>query len=354
MGTNRSLSIILFLVWLLWVGFGADAQDSIPAPAAYDSIPVRHDSIPMPKDSVRTPVRVVPKVTPVDIDENKKQPVLHYYDKHGELLDEPVMFLATLDTVTKPKSKPVYPTYNGVSVGVNFGEVVMMAFGQKYGSYDVWADVSLWNWLFPVVEAGVGFCKDTPDNKNFTYTVRPSFYCKVGVNYNFLYKSDPAYQLFVGLRAAMSHFSWDATDISITSDYWQETQRFDMKGMRSTSFYGEVLAGIKVKIVSNFSLGWSIRYRFPFHATTTKATHLPDGMADFAPSRPWFVPGYGGDSKLGFTVSAVWTIPAKKKPQVNPDTNILPEKSDQSDRSDLSDRSDTPVGQKVGIQGDIW
>lgn len=333
MGTMRIRVTLLLMA--LALAFGMSAQ-TVPTDSVAGAVPVDSVANAAAVDSLpkAAPVR---KVTPVDIDENKKQPVLHYYDKHGELLDEPVMFLATLDTVTKPKSKPVYPVYNGVSLGVNFADAVMTAFGQKYGSYDVWADVSLWNWLFPVVEAGVGFCKDTPANKNFTYTVKPSLYCKVGVNYNFLYKSNPDYQLFVGLRAGLSHFGWDATNISITSDYWQENQRFDMKGMRSTSLYGEALAGIKVKIVSNFSLGWTVRYRFPFYNHTTRPTDLPPGMSDYAPSKPWFIPGYGGDSRLGFTVSAIWTIPARKKEQVQPEEPAqpaLPTRSDQADRSD--------------------
>lgn len=330
--------MLLLLVMAIGVAFGMSARPE-PTDSLTPSVPVDSEAI----DSVAHPVAVdsvaktmpVRKVTPVDIDDNKRQPVLHYYDKHGELLDEPVMFLATLDTVTKPKSKPVYPVYNGVSLGVNFADAIMMAFGQKYSSYDVWADVSLWNWLFPVVEAGVGFCKDTPVNKNFTYTVKPSLYFKVGVNYNFLYKSNPDYQLFIGLRAGMSHFGWDATNVSITSDYWQETQRFDMKGMRTTSLYGEALAGIKVKIASNFSLGWSVRYRFPFYNHTTKATDLPEGLSDYAPSTPWFIPGYGS-SRLGFTVSAIWTIPARKRPQAQPEGE--PDQSDKSDRPDGSDK----------------
>ncbi len=56
------------------------------------------------------------KITPVDKDPTKpRQPVLHYYDKHGEPLDEPVLFLADLDTVAKVKSGPVYPLLQSVS-----------------------------------------------------------------------------------------------------------------------------------------------------------------------------------------------------------------------------------------------
>lgn len=44
------------------------------------------------------------KVTPVETDDNKvEKPRLHYYDKHGNRLDEPVEFITEPDTVAKPR-----------------------------------------------------------------------------------------------------------------------------------------------------------------------------------------------------------------------------------------------------------
>lgn len=306
---NRVFSVIILLLGGLCTEAlgqtaetGAEAADTIPALAG---------------DSLRQKAPVRPRTprtaTPVDIDDQKQTPVLHYYDKHGEPLDEPVLFLATLDTVTKPKSKPIYPEFSGVSVGVNFADALMMAFGQKYGSFDVWADVSLWNWLVPVVEAGIGFADSKPDNHNFTYKVKPSFYCKVGVNYNFLYKSDPAYQVFLGLRACMSSFGWKATNITIANSYWQDSSQFSLTGLRSTAWWGELLAGIKVKIVGDFSLGWNVRWHFPFSVSKAKTGKLPAGLSSDAYNKPWFMPGYGSNSSFTFAVSAIWTFgrPAK-------------------------------------------
>lgn len=282
----KKLTLILFL---LTFGMTVLAQN--------DSIPVigenREDTTMTVKKSLP-----VPKVTPVDVDDNKPHMVLHYYDKHGDPLDEPVMFLATLDTVTKPKSKPIYPTYNGVNVGLNFGDLIFMAFGQKHASFDAWANVSLWNWLFPVVEMGVGYIKDTPDKMNYTYKSGPSLYAKIGLNYNFLYKSNPDYQFYLGIRAGFSSFKYDITDISITSDYWNETQDLSLKGLSSTAFYGEALAGLQVKIVSHFSLGWALRWHFMFHKTKP------------GQNNPMFVPGYGTSSPFSVSVSAIWTIPS--------------------------------------------
>lgn len=311
----NSKRICLLLALLLTMTCLVSAQSALPDSVAAepaDTVTTAVDSVAAPV----TPQRMQPKVTPVDIDDKKQTPVLHYYDKHGDPLDEPVMFLATLDTVTKAKSRPVYPLYNGVSVGLNFADAVMMAFKQRYASFDVAVDVSLHNWFFPVLEAGIGFADATPANLNFNYRVKPSFYAKLGLNYNFLYKSNPDYQVYLGLRAGFSHFGWEANGVTIDSSYWGESMRFDMTGMRSTAWWGEVLAGVKVKIVSHFSMGWSVRYHFPFKFSKATPSGLPAGMSADIGSKPWFVPGYGASSPVVFTFSAIWTIPAPKKESV--------------------------------------
>ncbi len=269
-----------------------DVEDAEEMP---DSLEV-NDSI-----ETKSPIRPNRTITPVDIDDQKPTVVMHYYDKHGDPLPEPVMFLATLDTVVKPKSKPVYPLYNGVSVGVNFADAILMAAGQSYGSFDLWADVSLHNWFFPVIEAGVGFASSTPENQNYSYKTKPSFYTKLGINYNFLYKSNSDYQCFLGLRAGYSNFSYEVNNVTIGSDYWGEQQTLNLRGLSGHAFYGEALAGIKVKIVKHFSLGWSLRYHFKFKTISNSL------------SNPWFIPGYGATSPITFSLSAIYTIPGPGK-----------------------------------------
>lgn len=305
---NRLVLILLSWIPVLLCNAAPQAPDNL----AVDSL-AKTDSlyIALP-DSARVYRNRPPRnVTPVDIDDDYRAPVMHYYDKHGDPLDEPVLFLAALDTVTKPKSKPKYPLFNGISAGVNFADAIFQAFGQKYGSYDVWADVSLYNWFFPTIEAGVGFADSTPENRNFTYKVKPSLYLKLGLNYNFLYKSNPDYQVFLGLRAAFSSFGWEATGVNIESSYWQDHQRLELTGLHSTAWWGELLAGIKVKIVSHFSLGWNVRWHFPFKITNATPKNLPAGLSPDALSSPWFIPGYGGSSAFTFSLSAIWTIPVK-------------------------------------------
>lgn len=247
------------------------------------------------------PVAAQKKITPVDNDPTKPpQPVLHYYDKHGNPLDEPVLFLADLDTVTQAKPGPVYPLWESVSVGFNFFDGVMMLAGQKHASFDLWAMLSLHNWIQPVVELGIGIADNKPEESNFHYKGKPSFYGKIGLNYNFLYKSNPDYQIHLGLRGAYTHFSYDITDITINSSYWDQSNHFSLLNQKAHALYGEVLGGIKVKIWKNISMGWDARFRFKFKSTK--------GLN----SSPWFIPGYGTSSPLSASFSLIYTVPINK------------------------------------------
>ncbi len=243
-------------------------------------------------------------ISPVESDDEAPvQPTLHYYDKHGNKLDKPVLYLAELDTATTVRPKSPYPLYCGVTVGVNFGDAIMAATGQTHSSYDVSAMVSLHNWFFPVVEAGMGWGHHTETNDLFHVKAKPSMYAKIGLNYNFLYKSDPAYMAYVGLRFSVAQCKWDKTDIKSTNEEGETTYLPNEMDQRCTSVYGEVLAGLKVKIVGPFALGWNVRYRLGLHNS--------GGMS------PWFVPGYG-TGPLGFTFNAFWTFGQRGKKAAEP------------------------------------
>lgn len=242
------------------------------------------------------------KITPVERDDKKPQaPILHYYDKHGDELDEPVLVLLDTDTVKNVTAKPVYPLLHQLDFGVNFMDGIFKLAGQSYASFDVWAALSLFNWISPVVEAGIGFADNTPKGSNFTYVCHPSFYAKLGFNYNFLYKSNPDYQAFIGFRAGFSSFSYDVNDISISNDYWGQTNDFSLGRQNASAWYGEALAGLQVKIAGPISLGWSIRYHFKMK------------INDGSNSSPWFIPGYGAKSPITATFSVIYDLPLHKK-----------------------------------------
>lgn len=253
-------------------------------------------------DSVPTPARRG-SITPVDIDtEAPTKPVLHYYDQHGNALKEPVRFYLQTDTVEKLNPRSPYPLYNGVNVGINFADAIMMAAGQRHASFDVWANVSLHNWFFPTVEAGIGYGHDRPQSGKYYYHSNPAPYFKLGLDYNFLYKSNPDYRFFVGLRGGISPYSFDVRDVKVTDEVSKTTTLTEYDGLHATTLYGEALAGLQVKLYKRLSAGWTVRYRFKFH---TWMQEMPEGLPI---TEPWFVPGYGASSHIAFTFSLIFRI----------------------------------------------
>ena len=247
-------------------------------------------------------------ITPVDVDTKKpEQPRLHYYDKHGKKLDEPVYFLTEVDTVAKVSAKSPWPLYNGVTAGFNFFDAAMLIAGQSFASFDLNASVSLHNWFFPTLELGLGFSKNHEKGSTLVYRTKPSPFLKLGVDYNFLYKSNPDYMAGLGLRFGWAHPSYEITGATASSSYWGETSEFDIKGQSVNAWFGEALATVKVKIWKEISLGWSIRYRFKMH--------IPNASS----STPWYIPGYGGGSPLTATFSVMYTFSNKSRNQQSPE-----------------------------------
>ncbi len=206
-----------------------------------------------------------------------------------------------------------YPLLTDLSIGVNFAEPLFMAFGQSYASADVNATLNMWNRLQPTVELGLGWAKTTPDDMNFTYRAKPSPYFKVGVNYNFMFKNSPDYQVLAGIRLGYSTFGYDITDIYYHNGYWQEHIDLDIKGEHSHALWGEFGIGLKVKLMGNVSMGWMIRYHGIF--SYGKNDH----------SRPWFIPGYGPrSSSLGLSLGVSYTLPLGRGTHSTTEESVKP------------------------------
>lgn len=200
------------------------------------------------------------------------------------------------------KIYPHYPTLTELQLGLNFGDAALMAFGQKYSSFDIHATLNMWNRLQPVLVVGLGRAKDTPDDMFYTYTGKLSPYFKVGVNYNFLFKKEPRYQVYAGARLGFSTFKFDVTNVEVFNDYWGEDKHtYDLRGISSNALWGEFLLGLKVNIASSWSLGWEAKYHGLF-----KCKDAENG-------KPWYIPGYGTrNGKWAFGLSIYYTIPLSR------------------------------------------
>ena len=197
---------------------------------------------------------------------------------------------------------PHYPKLTQLWLGVNFGDALLMAFGQKYSSFDVHATLNMWNRFQPHFVLGFGRAKDTPDDMNFTYTGKLSPYFKLGANYNFLFKKDPQYQLYAGVRLGFSTFKYDIDNVTISNPYWGEYESsFQLKGLSSSALWGEFLLGLKVGLTTQWALGWEAKFHGMFKESKN------------ASGKPWYIPGYGSrNGKWAFGISLYYTIPLNR------------------------------------------
>lgn len=200
-------------------------------------------------------------------------------------------------TVLNRVPKMEVPLFHAVSVGLNIWDPVMRAFGQDYGVADAWVELSLHNRYKPIIEVGLGTAHHKPEGMNYTYRSPLSVYFRIGANYNFLFNSNPDYSIFAGLRYGFSPFSYAVDDVTLDSPYWGETAHFNIPSQHATVGWGEVTAGVRVKLWGPISAGWTVKYQGLLHQS--KTTY----------GKPWYIPGFGSrGSNVSGSFSIIYTF----------------------------------------------
>ena len=209
--------------------------------------------------------------------------------------------------------KMEYPLFQAMSVGINIWDPVLRALGQRYGIADAWVELSLHNRYKPILEVGLGAANTTPSGSNFTYRSPLSVYFRAGINYNFLFNSNPDYSFFAGLRYGFSPFSFIVDNVTLDDSYWGETSTFNIPSQNMAVGWGEIILGLRVKIWGPISAGWTVKYQSILHQS--KATY----------GEPWYIPGFGSrNSPVSGSFSFVYTfgLPKLNKPKA---TDVLNE-----------------------------
>ena len=221
-------------------------------------------------------------------------------NQRNESSQEPVRKMRRPQEPVEPKYH--YPLWNGIMLGVDLFDPVARLLGQEYGGFEISAELNLLNRFFPIWEIGLGSAKSTPEDLNFTYRSKLALYNRIGMNYNFKYNDESPNFFHVGFRYGLSAFEYDITNISLVNDYWGESNTADILNQHSFAQWMEVVAGIRVKIVDEVFMGWSVRFKF---LLSEKKNFL---------SNPWYIPGFGPESgSVGFSYSIFYRIPMGKK-----------------------------------------
>ncbi|MCM1022136.1 MAG: DUF6048 family protein [Muribaculum sp.] len=283
---------------------------TLPAAAQRRITPVQTPDPNAPKTAVNgTPTPVQPLI---DANGNKLAPrpesVVEQRDMHGHIvLVDTISGREYHDTILVVAPKLVYPRFQAVTVGINFWDLAARAFGQSYGLGSAWAELSIHNWFKPYIEVGIGSANHMPKDESYRYKSATAPFFKIGLNYNFLYNSTPDYSVYVGLRYGMSHFSYLVEDATTSNGYWQEELLLNVPKQTATAGYFEALVGLRVRIFSNISLGWEIKW----HSLLHEGTHLN--------GKPWYIPGFGSRSATfsgAFSISYTLPLhPSKPSPE---------------------------------------
>ncbi len=287
----RLLSIILLIV--------------VSGAFAVDSMSQRRIT-PVTPNSNTIPAKDRAKESSTKNEENNKKNLVEFKDIDGNVvLVDTISGQEYIDsTAIAQQNKFSYPLLHEVTIGVNLWDPLMRCFGQKYGGAEIWGELSLHNRFKPIIGFGFGTSNYTPEDGNYTYKSNVAPYFKIGMNYNFLYKSKPDYQFYAGVHYGYTSFSYEVTGIHPVADYWQENHTFNIPKQNSSAGFLEIAMGIKVKIIENISMGWGFKYHTILHES--KTTH----------GEAWYIPGYGSrTSSVSGSLSVMYTLPLGKKHQ---------------------------------------
>lgn len=191
--------------------------------------------------------------------------------------------------------------YQGTYASLDLLNPAMSLFGTKYIQGEAAVDVNLKNMFFPIAEIGYGNVKYT-NNQGLTYKSGAPYF-RVGLNYNVMAKKGTESHFYVGLRYGLSAFSYDITSQGLTDPVWPGEIEFDRSGRNAFAQWIELVAGVRVQLVRNFMMGWSVRLR----REVSKSV--------FEDHEPWYIPGYGysGTTSIGATYSLIYKFNVKSR-----------------------------------------
>lgn len=163
-------------------------------------------------------------------------------------------------------------------------------------------DAEVFHNVYPIIEAG--YNQISEKRELFNYSSKGT-YARAGVDYNLLTPKDRSqhHSITIGFRYGISIFNQLAEDVVIPGDYWGDNILESYQNNLTGNWF-EIVGGVKTELVSNFFLGWSVRYKKLFNP----------GMDPTV--TPQLVPGYGkgsSDTGFGFTYSILYKIPLFKK-----------------------------------------
>ena len=231
--------------------------------------------------------------------------ILRYILLSSILLTTPLN-LSAQDKVENDKKGNFWHLFSFKGIGLSadlFGGATYLISDRL--SAEVALEANFGNRLYPIFEFGWGWCNTTDESTGIKYQANAPYY-KAGFNYNFFTnkeKPNPNHYVYGLIRIGWSSFNYDVRTPAITDPVWGGSVALDLKDVDGACLWGEIGAGIKVKIAEWVHMGWSVRCKVRF--TEEKGAN----------SNMWYIPGYGTNKPFVFggTYNLIFDIPIGNK-----------------------------------------
>lgn len=168
----------------------------------------------------------------------------------------------------------------------------LLSKGETY-SFEGAVQTKIFQKYFPVAEFGfAGAKKLSTENVNFNTN---GVFFRIGNDFSVMKQkegSNKQNNLFlIGGRLGFSSFNYDLNNIIVRDDYWNESKTYNFSNLKSTKLWFEIAASVRVEIIKNIYMGWTIRNK-------RMLTNDADGKIS-----PWYVPGFGVNSTSSWGVN---------------------------------------------------
>lgn len=239
-----------------------------------------------------------PDLKPTASDKNKLEETIP---------EAPKQALAKISTASKTDTIPVKMNRYGIRLGADLYKLTRGLYDSNYKGIELVGDYRITKNYYLAAE--IGSENKTTEDTRLTSTAKGT-YLKVGFDYN-------GYEnwlnmeniISIGLRYGMSTFNQqlDSYKIYNSTPYWGEqpsiTSGEKFNGL--TAGWVEVVAGLKVKVINNIFLGFSLRMN------TLLFDKKPDNFENL------YIPGfnrtYDGSFGAGFNYTVTYFVPLYKK-----------------------------------------
>jgi Domain of unknown function (DUF6048) len=186
----------------------------------------------------------------------------------------------------------------GVRIGTDLIAIGKTLFDSPLSGWEVNADVDFGRYYL-ALDYGLSSRNDSLDNGYYENDGR---YLRVGVDINFLLKDPDKNMVFLGFRYGRSSFNEQLTYVTTVDDFG--VIQSELSNTNATAGWGELTAGLRVKILKSIWMGYTGRMKF-----------LPSVKGN--PELETFdIPGYGKTSKSvywGFNFQIFYRIPFRKE-----------------------------------------